>query len=513
MSANTKTDDTGIKGVAQQMGQRIGNYRWLICALLFVCTTINYIDRQSLSVLKPLLMEALNWDDVDYGSITTAFTFAYAMFPSVIGIFIDKFGVKKTLAGALVLWSLAAAAHGLVATVMGFIIVRFVLGLAEAANFPASIKAVAMWFPQKERALATGIFNSGTSVGVIIVSFGIVWVAEHWGWQSAFVAIGVMGLVWLIFWQKYFSPPESQPRLGAAELAYIRSDQAFTEKSVKVPWHILMRYREIWPFLLGKLITDPVWWFYLFWLPDYLGRERGQNPLNAGFWVAVIYIGSSVGSVFGGWLSSTLIHRGWSVGKARMTAMGLAAIFMPGSILAYYADSFAVCVGFITLATACHQAWSANLFTNATDVFPQKVSGSVVGLGATAGGIGGMFMTLLVGLSVQWTGNQQIVFIWAGTMHIIALAIFWFWFKGRIPHVSVDTQLEVNHSHRGLAISGVLVAALGAALAWLVINNFEYLKTAVKVQGAVQSVVVAVAIFLIGAALFYASRPKKIVIL
>jgi ACS family hexuronate transporter-like MFS transporter len=502
MNSNTEKNDTGIKGV-------VGNYRWWICALLFVCTTINYIDRQSLSVLKATLQDALGWDDVDYGSITTAFTFAYAMFPSVIGIFIDKFGVKKTLAGALILWSLAAAAHGLVATVMGFIIVRFILGFAEAANFPASIKAVAMWFPQKERAFATGIFNSGTSVGVIIVSFGIVWVAEQWGWQSAFVIIGVMGLVWLYFWQKYFSAPELNPRVGAAELAFIRSDQVFTEKSVKVPWHILMRYREIWPFLLGKLITDPVWWFYLFWLPDYLGRERGQNPLKAGFWVAVIYIGSSVGSVLGGWLSSMLIKRGWTVGKARMTAMGLAAIFMPGSILAYYADSFVVCVSFITLATACHQAWSANLFTNATDVFPQKVSGSVVGLGATAGGIGGMFMTLLAGLSVQWTGNQQIVFIWAGTMHIIALAIFWFWFKGHIPHVSVDKALDTSHSHGGLAISGVLVAILGAGLAWLVINNWEYLKGAVKIQGAVQSVVVAIAIFLIGAALFYASRPKK----
>ena len=385
---------------------------------------------------------------------------------------------------------------------------RFVLGLAEAANFPASIKAVGMWFPQKERALATGIFNSGTSVGVIIVSFGIVWVAEHLGWQMAFVLIGLIGLIWLVFWQKYFNVPELQPRLGAAELAYIRSDQAFTGKAVKVPWTMLLRYREIWPFLLGKLITDPVWWFYLFWLPDYLGRERGQNPLKAGFWVMVIYIGSSVGSVLGGWISSTLIKRGWTVGKARMTAMGLAAVFMPGSIFAYYAESFVVCVSFITLATACHQAWSANLFTNATDVFPQKVSGSVVGLGATAGGIGGMFMTLLVGLSVQWTGNQQIVFVWAGTMHLIALALFWVWFKGKIPHVSVDQPLDVNHTHKGLAISGVVVAIAGGALALLVTNNWEYLKGVVKIQGAVQSVVVAVAIFLIGAALFYASRPR-----
>jgi ACS family hexuronate transporter-like MFS transporter len=395
-----------------------------------------------------------------------------------------------------------------VATVLGFVIVRFILGFAEAANFPASIKAVGMWFPQKERALATGIFNSGTSIGVI-ASGGIVWIALHLGWQMSFVAIGVTGRVWLYFWHKYFSDPVHQSRLGKAELDYIRLDQPQGQESLKLHWTTLMRYREIWPFLIGKLITDPVWWFYLFWLPSYLDRERGQNPLNAGIWVAVIYTGSSIGSILGGWLSSTLMKRGWPVGKARMTAMGLAAIFMPGSILAYYTDSFVMCVAFITLATACHQAWSANLFTNATDLFPQKVSGSVVGLGATAGGIGGMFMTLLAGLAVQWTGNQQIVFVWAGLMHILALALFWFWFKGRFVQIDVDKPLDTSRTHGGLAISGGIVALAGAALAALVISNWEYLKGVVKITGAVQSAVVAGAVFLIGLALFYASRPKK----
>jgi ACS family hexuronate transporter-like MFS transporter len=498
MSLNKTGNDTGS----------IGNYRWAICALLFCCTTINYVDRNSLSVLKTTLQGALGWEDVDYGTITTAFTFAYAMFPSVIGIIIDKIGVKKALACALVVWSLAAAAHGLVGTVLGFVIVRFILGFAEAANFPASIKAVGMWFPQKERALATGIFNSGTSIGVI-VSGVIVWIALHLGWQMSFVAIGVVGLVWLYFWQRFFADPEHQPRLGKAELDYIRSDQPQAQQALKLPWTTLMRYREIWPFLIGKLITDPVWWFYLFWLPSYLDRERGQNPLNAGIWVAVIYTGSSVGSILGGWISSTLMKRGWPGGTARMTAMGLAAIFMPGSILAYYTDSFALCVAFITLATACHQAWSANLFTNATDLFPQKVSGSVDGLGATAGGIGGMFMTLLAGLAVQWTGNQQIVFVWAGLMHVIALALFWFWFKGRFVQIDVDTPLDVSHTHGGLAVSGVIVAAAGAALAARVIGTWAYSIDAVKITGAVQSIVVAAAVFMIGVALFYASRPQK----
>ena len=507
MSNHNATNDTG--SIAAAVAGRVGNYRWVICALLFFCTTINYVDRNSLSVLKTTLQGALGWEDVDYGTITTAFTFAYAMFPSVIGIIIDKVGVKKALAWALIVWSLAAAAHGLVATVLGFVIVRFILGFAEAANFPASIKAVGMWFPQKERALATGIFNSGTSIGVI-VSGAIVWIAVHWGWQMSFVAIGAIGLVWLYFWHVYFADPEHQARLGKAELDFIRSDQPQAQKALKLPWTTLMRYREIWPFLIGKLIIDPVWWFYLFWLPSYLDRERGQNPLNAGIWVAVIYTGSSVGSILGGWISSTLMKRGWPVGKARMTAMGLAAIFMPGSILAYYTESFGLCVAFITLATACHQAWSANLFTNATDLFPQKVSGSVVGLGATAGGIGGMFMTLLAGLAVQWTGNQQIVFVWAGLMHVLALALFWFWFKGKFVQIDVDTPLDVSRTHGGLAVSGTLVAAAGAALAALVAMNWDYLVGAVKITGAVQSAVVAAAVFLIGVALFYASRPRQV---
>src|SRR6187399_1995204 len=219
MSADNVSNDTG-SNARRTIAGHIGNYRWVICALLFFSTTINYIDRNSLSVLKTTLESALGWTNVDYGWITTAFTFAYAMFPSLIGFFVDKFGVKKALAGALILWSLAAAAHGLVATVVGFMIVRFVLGLAEAANFPASIKAVAMWFPQRERALATGIFNSGTSIGVIVSGVSV-WIALHWGWQMSFVFIGLIGLVWLVFWQIFFEVPERQHRLGAAELEYI----------------------------------------------------------------------------------------------------------------------------------------------------------------------------------------------------------------------------------------------------------------------------------------------------
>lgn len=487
---------------------RVGNYRWVICALLFIATTTNYIDRNALGVLKPILQGELGWTEVDYGWIVFAFVGAYAAFPSIVGIFIDKFGVKKSLSIALIVWSLAAAAHGLVATVMGFVIVRFLLGVAEAANFPASIKAVAMWFPQKERALATGIFNSGTSVGVIAAPVTVV-LAETFSWQWAFVIMGLIGFLWLFFWQRSFFAPETHPKVTAAELEYIRAGQPATELAVKLPWAAMVRYRQIWPFLIGKFLTDPVWWFYLFWLPTYLSAERGQNLLKSAGLMAIIYTGSSVGSILGGWLSGFLIRRGWEVGKARMTTMLLAAIFMPGSILAYFTDNFVVCVAFITLATACHQAWSANLFTSATDLFPAKVSGSVVGLGATAGGIGGMFIALLAALSIQWTGKQEMVFIWAAFMHLTSLGIFWLWFRGRFEPVNVDGGIDLHSQHTPLLAAGIVIFLLGIALASLIALNWDICVEATSLSGAAQAVTAATGVGLIGLGLLYAGLPKR----
>ena len=490
----------------------LGRQRWIVCALLFVATTINYIDRNALSVLKTRLQEPLDagglaLTDADYGWITFAFTAAYAAFPPLIGVAIDRFGVKRSLAAALLLWSVAAAAHGLVASVLGLVVVRFLLGMAEAAHFPAAIKAVATWFPQQERALATGIFNSGTALGVIASPL-TVWLALTFGWQAAFIAIGVAGLVWLAFWRQGFHAPERHARLSSEELAYIRAGQPAQEAAVQLPWTALLRYRAIWPFLIGKLLTDPVWWFFLFWLPSYLERERGQNPLKSAGLVALIYLGSSVGSIAGGWLSGRLVKRGWPVGRARMAAMGLAAACMPGAILAYYSDSFALCVALITLATACHQAWSANLLTSATDLFPTKVSGAVVGLGATAGGIGGMFIALLAALAVQWTGTQQWVFVFAGLMHLTSLAIFWFWFHGRFERVDVDAGLDMRRAHRPLLTAGGVLAALGALLAWAIGANWAACVAAAKFSGAAQALTAAVGLALIGLALLHAGRPR-----
>jgi ACS family hexuronate transporter-like MFS transporter len=485
----------------------IGRYRWTICALLFFCTTINYIDRNSLSVLKTTLQANLGWTDIDYGWVTFAFTAAYAAFPSVAGGIVDRFGVKLSLTVALIVWSMMAAAHGLVRSVVGFVVVRFFLGLAEAANFPASIKAIAMWFPQKERAFATGLFNSGTNVGVM-VSFVTVWLASTLGWQWAFIAIGVIGFLWLAFWQRGFDVPERSPKVGAAELAYIRADQPPGQEKLKIHWTALLRYRQIWPFLMGKLLTDPVWWFYLFWLPSYLERERGQNPMNSALLLIVIYTGASIGSVAGGWMSGALMSRGWKVGNARLFTMLIPAAAMPLAIMAYYTDSFVLAVLLISMATAAHQWWSANVFTTATDLFPTKVSGAVVGLGAMTGGIGGMFMTLLVALVVQWTGNQQAVFIWAGVMHPTSLLIYWLWVGTRFEPASVETIPDLRQSHTPLLAAGVTTVVVATVLSALIYTYWEVAVRATNVAGAAQAATAAAGVLLIGVALFYAGLPR-----
>jgi ACS family hexuronate transporter-like MFS transporter len=313
----------------------------------------------------------------------------------------------------------------------------------------------------------------------------------------------------LFFWQRSFYAPEGHARLSRAELEYIRADQPPAQETISLPWTQLLRYRQIWPFLLGKLITDPVWWFFLFWLPSYLERERGQNPLRSASLLALIYTGATVGSIAGGWLSGHLMKRGWSVGRARMTTMFIAAACMPGSIIAYYTDSFAVSVGFITLATACHQAWSANLFTSATDMFPAKVSGSVVGLGATTGGIGGMFMTLLAALAVQWTGNQQIVFVVAGLMHPLALLIFWLWLKGRFEQVDISQVQDLSRPNSSLIFAGATVAVLGVLLITLIVANWQLCVSASTLSGAATAATAACGVILIGLMLAYAGLPKK----
>ena len=486
----------------------IPGLRWWICGLLFFATTINYVDRQSLSVLKTMLEREMNWSEADYGWIQFAFTAAYAAFPSFAGRIMDAKGVKFGLAMALIGWSVMSMLTALARGTIGFAVARFFLGAFEAGNFPASIKAIGQWFPQRERALATGLFNSGTNVGVMI-SFVTVLMATSFGWQMAFVIIGAIGFLWLIFWHFGFHSPENHPNLSPEELAHIKSDQAQNQESLKLHWTTLLRFKQIWPFLLAKLLTDPVWWFYLYWLPSYLAKERGQNILGSAYLLTAIYTAASVGSIAGGWLSGHLIKRGWRIATARYAAMGIAAVCAPFAILAYYTNSFVLCLVLLGVVTAAHQAWSANLFTSATDLFPSKVTGSVVGLGATTGGLGGMFLTLLAALSIQWVGNQSVVFVWAGLMHPLSILIFWLVLGRDFKMANVDAVLETNKVSRPLIMAGAGLIVLGLLLVALIWANWDVAVAAAKLAGAAQAATAAVGVALVGLTLLYAGMRKQ----
>jgi ACS family hexuronate transporter-like MFS transporter len=292
-------------------------------------------------------------------------------------------------------------------------------------------------------------------------------------------------------------------------LAYIRADQPPAAESLRLPWTTLLRFKQIWPFLIAKFLTDPVWWFYLYWLPSYLSKERGRDPMKSALLIALIYTGASLGSIVGGWFSGFLIGRGWRVGAARYGAMLLPAVLMPLSIVAYGTTSFTLCVALISLATACHQAWSANVFTSATDLFPSKVSGSVVGLGATTGGIGGMFLTLLAAMTIQWTGNQRLIFIWAGLMHPLSLLIYWLWLRMDFKQADVDSPPDVSRASSPLLATGGVLAILGAVGGGLIATNWAACVAAAKLSGATQGATAAGGIGLIGLALLYAGLPRK----
>jgi ACS family hexuronate transporter-like MFS transporter len=401
--------------------KKVGRRRWLICALLFFAATINYIDRQVIGILKPTLQTEIGWTEVEYSWIVFSFQTAYGIGLLLVGSLIDKIGTRKGASISMIIWSLAAMAHALVASVMGFAAARFALGLGEAGYFPGAIKTVAEWFPKKERAFATGIFNAGTNVGALVTPLVVPWIALTYGWQEAFIVTGAIGFVWLIFWLAIYRKPEEDTRLSAGELAYIRSDPP--ESSVKIPWRRLLPHRQTWAFALGKFLTDPIWWVYLFWLPDFLNKQHGLDLKTFGIPVAIIYIIADVGSVGGGWISSSLIKRGWTVNKGRKTAMLICALAVTPIVFAAQTANLWVAVLLIGLAAAAHQGWSANLFTLTSDMFPRRAVGSVVGIGGMAGAIGGMLISLVVGQILQATGSYVPIFIIAGSTYLIALLV------------------------------------------------------------------------------------------
>jgi MFS transporter, ACS family, hexuronate transporter len=396
-------------------------FRWRICALLFAATTINYIDRQVLGVLAPDLGRLIGWNEIQYSHIVVAFQAAYAIGLVCAGAVIDRLGTRLGYALAICIWSAAAMSHALVRTVLGFAIARFVLGLGEAGNFPAGIKTVAEWFPRRERALATGLFNAGSNIGAILAPLIVPWVAVNWGWQYAFLCTGVLSATWLVIWLKQYRAPAEHPGVSAEELAYIRSDPA--EPAQKIPWSSLIRYRQTWAFAAAKFMTDPIWWFFLFWLPKFLNSEYGLSLTELGPPLIAVYLMSDVGSIAGGWIAARFIKRGWSVNRARKSAMLICALAVVPIVFAASAHSLWTAVGLIGLATAGHQGWSANVFTLSSDMFPSRAVASVVGIGGFAGAVGGVLISTFTGFLLQSTGSYIPVFIMAGSAYLLALAV------------------------------------------------------------------------------------------
>ena len=402
----------------------IGNLRWYICGLLFFATTVNYIDRQVLGLLKPVLEKELGWTESSYGWIVFAFQLAYAMMMPLAGRAIDYLGTRLGYLIAVIVWSIAAAAHALAGSALGFGAARFALGFGESANFPAALKTVAVWFPQRERALATGIFNSGANIGALVAPLAVPYLALHYGWRSAFVVTGGLGILWIVAWLWLYREPSEHPLLTAKEHDLIRSDNE-PRTQERVSYARLLTNRGAWAFLIGKFLTDPVWWFFLFWLPGFLNRTYGVDLSNLGLPLVVIYQASMVGSIGGGWISSSLIKRGWTVNRARKTTMLICAVAVTSAIfVSKTGGNLWLTVALVSIAAAAHQGWSANIFSLPSDVFPQSAVGSVVGLGGMAGAISGLLISPAIGYWLDWShGAYGPLFVIAGTLYLIALLI------------------------------------------------------------------------------------------
>jgi len=420
-TAKAPPDPPQSASLVGAVSARVGHYRWVICALLLFGVTKNYMDRQVLGVLKTTLQHDLGWNEIDYSNLVFAFQAAYALGMVVVGQLVDRLGTRLGYAFSMVFWSLASIAHAAAGSFLSFVVARSALGLGESGIFPASIKTVAEWFPQKERALATGIFNAGSNVGAILTPLIVPWITIHYGWRAAFVVTGSLGFIWLIFWLALYRKPEEHPRLSPAELNYIVSDRP--KPSPKMKWAKLVGYRQTWAFVLAKFMTDPIWWFLLFWIPDFLQRNHGLKLMELGVPIMVIYVLADVGSVAGGWLSSSMIHHGKSVNASRKTAMLVCALSVVPIIFAYRVQNLWGAVLLIGLAAAAHQGFSANLFSLSSDVFAAQAVGSVVGIGGMAGAVGGMLMAKIVGYVLQWSGSYMIPFLMAGSAYLLALAI------------------------------------------------------------------------------------------
>jgi ACS family hexuronate transporter-like MFS transporter len=409
------------------------NIRWFMLSLVFLATTINYLDRQVMGLLKPVLEKEFSWDEKDYSYIVMAFTTTYAIGYLAMGRLIDRVGTKIGYAVSLIVWSLASIGHGFVKSTIGFIIARSTLGISEAGNFPAAIKSVAEWFPKKERALATGIFNSGATVGAILAPLLVPFILRHYGWRETFVWIGALGLLWIVLWWRFYKIPEKTKKLSQEELEYIKSDQdGKTRVQSKVPLSELLKYKVTWSFAVGKILTDPIWYFFMFWLPAYFADVFKMDLTKPSVPLIIIYSGTTIGSIGGGYLSSFLIKKGWAIGRARSFTMLLFALMVVPVMFSKYVDNMWLITMIIAFATAAHQGWGANLMTTVGDKLPNNYVSSVIGFGGMLGSAAGIIFPLFIGIvldtfkkSGNINGGYNIIFFIAGVSYVAAWGIIW----------------------------------------------------------------------------------------
>ena len=409
------------------------NIRWFMLSLVFLATTINYLDRQVMGLLKPVLEKEFSWDEKDYSYIVMAFTTTYAIGYLAMGRFIDRVGTKIGYAVSLIVWSLASIGHGFVKSTVGFLIARGTLGISEAGNFPAAIKSVAEWFPKKERALATGIFNSGATVGAILAPLLVPIILAHYGWRETFVWIGALGLLWIVLWWRFYSIPENTKKLSQEELEYIKSDQdGKTQEQSKVPLSEILKYKVTWSFAIGKILTDPIWYFFMFWLPAYFSDVFKMDMTKPSIPLIIIYSGTTIGSIGGGYLSSLLIKKGWAIGRARSLTMLLFALMVVPVMFSKYVDNMWLITIIIAFATAAHQGWGANLMTTVGDKLPNNYVSSVIGFGGMLGSAAGIIFPLFIGIVLDTfkkagniNGGYNIIFFIAGVSYVAAWGIIW----------------------------------------------------------------------------------------
>ena len=420
-----------------------------------------------LGILSKDLQHALGWNELQYGNIVAAFNAAYALGLLFAGRIMDRFGTRVGYSLALSIWSLAAMAHALASSAFGFGVARAALGVGEAGNFPAAIKTIAEWFPKKERALATGIFNGGSNIGAIVAPLTVPWIAINYGWQWAFILTGAIGLVWLAFWIPIYARPEVHPRVSREELAHIQSDPQ--DPAAKIPWIRLIPYRQTSAFAIGKCLTDPIWWFYLYWIPPFLRDKHGLDLTTIGPPLIAIYVIADVGSIGGGWLSSFFIKQGWTVNRARKTAMLACAVMVTPIVFVSQVKSLWLAVGLVGLAAAAHQGWSANIFTLASDMFPRRAVGSVVGIGGMAGAFSGATMAVIVGYILQVTGgNYRIPFYMAGVAYLAALLVIHLLVPNVEPLGEVDEVAPKAFSVGSLIGFGFMGSIFGSFGGWCI---------------------------------------------